>query len=608
MKRHYTTDDRSFCFVFLVSSFLALFLLIALPAALATASDRLPHFSFAPNKISPNQTVVVVGQVPENTTCGLTVRSHRTFVRSQGKRSKTGLIEFIWKVPRNAAAGKGSLTLSCAGSKRSAFKSFRVTHRRNGARGSGPAARLIRSVVIRSTAPPAIKGLGAGGYPAYGAVQVPGSAWFGGSGVNVYSNGYAGNLSGNWQCVELVNRFLTTKKFGPAIYGNAQDLFANAPSTYYEKYRNGSGHIPVPGDVIVLGGGSYGHVVIVDSVSNGTVYAVEQNSSSSGRTAFSLKGSTLSRGYGLNVIGIIHAKANQKQNPPDGPFWGSKWQMAFNAGTLWSVGFDVRGSLSLGVAPGTSPSLAVLKDGSWIVAFQAPNNHLWVVGSRESKGDMGLGMAPGTSPSITALDNGSWQVAWNANGALWTVGPTDVRGSLGYGISPGTSPSITGLKGGGWQVAWNAEGALWTVGRDVRGSLGYGIAAGTSPSIAALANKSWQIAWNGGGLWTVGPTDVRGSLGYGIAPGTSPSITGLANGSWQIAWNAGDLWTVGPTDVRGSLGYGIAAGTSPQITGLGQSWQIAWNADGAVWTVGPTDSRGSLGYGIASGTSPSISS
>ena len=569
-------------------------------------------FAVVPERVSPRETVVVVANVTPGRACHLRVSSQGTFVRSPKERSRAGILQFYWKVPKKAASGRSKLVVLCGSSKRIAAKGLNVV-RRSGSNGRAPVAVRIRTHAISSVAPPAITGLGAAGYPTYGSVMIPGSAWFGGKGVNVHSNGSSGNLNGGWQCVELVNRFLTTRGFGPAIRGNADAFYANAPSSHYEKHRNGSGYRPVAGDVIVLGWKDWGHVVVVDTVVGNTVYAVEQNSSSTGRTAFTLKGSTLTRAYGLNVIGILHAKAN-KAPPATAPasIWSSGWQtVSTSENVLWSTGFDVKGSLNLGVSPGTSPSVAVLKDGSWISAFRGANGNLWVVGSRESKGDMGLGVSPGTSPSITSLANGSWQVAWNSGGELWTTGPTDVRGSLGLGIAPGTNPSITGLAGDSWQIAWNAGGTVWTTGpKDARGDLGLGIQTGTSPSITRLANGSWQIAWNADGqLWSTGPTDPKGYLGVAIAGGTSPSITGLATGSWQVAWNGGGtLWTTGPRDVRGNLGLGIQSGTNPSITGLANgSWVIAWNA-GSLWVVGPTVSNGNLGLGMTSGSSPSIGS
>ena len=85
-------------------------------------------------------------------------------------------------------------------------------------------------------------------------------------------------------------------------------------------HANGGGYVPVPGDLIVENGTSsnaYGHVAVVDRVSGGSVYAVEQNAGASGRHTYSLSGSTLSGGYG-SVRGVLHSPSNHHSNgsPP----------------------------------------------------------------------------------------------------------------------------------------------------------------------------------------------------------------------------------------------------------------------------------------------------
>lgn len=173
---------------------------------------------------------------------------------------------------------------------------------------------------LASTEPPVVSGLGAGRpYPAYGAVMLRAGDWFGGHGVDIRSNGFAGNSNGVWQCVELVERFVKVEGFGPAIYGNANQLYANADPRFYDRHSNGSGYVPVPGDIITLGGGPYGHVVVVDSVSSTTVDVVEQNANGDGKSFLSLHGSVLGGEYGMSVIGVLHARANTKSTGGGGP-------------------------------------------------------------------------------------------------------------------------------------------------------------------------------------------------------------------------------------------------------------------------------------------------
>jgi hypothetical protein len=162
---------------------------------------------------------------------------------------------------------------------------------------------------------------GGGTYPPYGTLILSSSAWFGGHGVNVYSDGSDGG-DGHYQCVELFERFINTEGWYHGIAGagiiGASQLFNAVPSSAFDKHPNGSGYVPVPGDAVIFSGLTYGHVAIVDSVSNGHVDLVEQNASPSGRTTISISGSTLGKdGPYLSVIGVLHAKTNT--HPPSSP-------------------------------------------------------------------------------------------------------------------------------------------------------------------------------------------------------------------------------------------------------------------------------------------------
>jgi len=287
---------------------------MASPATAAAAGT--PRLVNVPTSVRPLQRVVALAEVPRNRGCRLSLAAKgRVYTRSRATRSVTGELEWTWVVPRGAAAGRNGVAVSCA--RDTHVARAEITVMRRAGRGSAPLARRIGTVAIKATEPTALHGLGGSSYPQYGAVMVPASAWFGGHGVNVVSNGFADNLSGHWQCVELVNRFVTSEHFGPVIYGNANQLYQDAPATYYDHHPNGSGYIPVPGDIITLGAGTtYGHVVVVDQVVGSTVYVLEQNASASGRNAISLSGSTLGTEYGLRVIGVLHARANRTAAPP----------------------------------------------------------------------------------------------------------------------------------------------------------------------------------------------------------------------------------------------------------------------------------------------------
>jgi CHAP domain len=287
----------------------------ALARGVASAGT-LPRIVSAPTHVAPGNKVVILADVPQRARCRLILQSGGSVIASALKRAPTGELEWTWLVPRLVAGGGNAVTIRCLGHRHVARATIASRHHGR-SRGRNPIARHIRALAVRATEPPGIQGLGGAAYPSYGSVMVPAAAWFGGHGVDVVSNGYADNLTGHWQCVELVNRFLTSEHFGPAIYGNANQLYGDAPSNYYDHHPNGSGYVPVPGDIIVLGAGTqFGHVVVVDQVVSGTVYVVEQNASASGRNAIALTGSTLGREYGLGVIGVLHARTNTAAPAP----------------------------------------------------------------------------------------------------------------------------------------------------------------------------------------------------------------------------------------------------------------------------------------------------
>lgn len=110
-------------------------------------------------------------------------------------------------------------------------------------------------------------------------------------GIDAYQNGsnvsaVAGNSAYGYQfqCTELAYRFvcqhyqLCEKKVGS--YGNAKKWYGNYSDPVLKqlvRYENGGAEPPVPGDVIVWGGGKYGHVAIVKSVQDDFVQVLEQN-------------------------------------------------------------------------------------------------------------------------------------------------------------------------------------------------------------------------------------------------------------------------------------------------------------------------------------------
>ena len=295
-----------------------------------------------------------------------------------------------------------------------------------------------------------------------------------------------------------------------------------------------------------------------------------------------------------------------------------QWSVAFSgygSNDLWEYGTADTADLGTQMMPGTSPSIAQLSGGGYVIAYVGTDSVLYIYNSVSGTStSQGVGVIAGTSPSVTSLPNNGYQVAFVAYGSeqLWTIG-SDGWSNTGLGVAPGTSPSIAGLTGGGYQIAFVAYGsdAIWSIGTMGWTNEGLGAAPTSSPSIAALPNNGYQIAFraNTGQLWSIGSAGWS-NTGLGIASGSSASITGLSAGGYEIAFQAygsGDLWTYGNAG-SGDQGVGLAAATSPSIAGLsGNGYEIAFHAYGSdeLWTVG------SAGWadddlGLSSQSSPAI--
>ena len=97
------------------------------------------------------------------------------------------------------------------------------------------------------------------------------------------------------------------------------------------------------------------------------------------------------------------------------------------------------------MAAGTLHAVAAVAGGGIQLAYHGTNGDLWVSGPHGPV-DTGLGLAQGTSPSIAGLSTGGYEVAFQANGSntLYVYGPAGT-GNTGLGLASGTSPTITAL-------------------------------------------------------------------------------------------------------------------------------------------------------------------
>jgi hypothetical protein len=275
-------------------------------------------------------------------------------VSSGKRRTRRPDVEFIWRVPANAAASRWRAGVKCAGGGKltrvarrgavvhSGVVTLSILRRRGAPAGTGLIARARSIRVASIAAEPLIRARAtSGGWPDYGATLVAGSAWkvpgaegrtCGGSvtwpcGVNVNSNNWSGwpySPSGAygqfgsymWQCVELIERFLNLvgwyKGVLPAPDGTAASMYDAAPASVFVKHPNGSGYRPVPGDIVVYKGHQFGHIAIVESDDGNAVGVLEQNVlDENGRGTNQFVGNKLKAAWaGFSIIGFLHAKAN----------------------------------------------------------------------------------------------------------------------------------------------------------------------------------------------------------------------------------------------------------------------------------------------------------
>ena len=254
--------------------------------------------------------------------------------------------------------------------------------------------------------------------------------------------------------------------------------------------------------------------------------------------------------------------------------------------------------------------------GSFQIAFQANNNHLWYdTPTNAGHRDTGLGMDPGTSPAIAASGEVAFQ---GTNNHLWLYDPgTGGSRDTGLGMEPGTSPSIVSLTGGGYEIAFQANtGILWlndpSTGQSI--NTGLGMDKATSPAITAVAGGGYQVAFqaNNNDLWYYTPTNAGNrDTGLGMDTGTSPAIVSLGGG-YEIAFQANNLhlWLYTTTNAGNrDTGLGMEAASSPAITASASgSPEVAFQANtGHLWYY-TTSNAGDrdTGLGMAPDSSPAI--
>jgi hypothetical protein len=298
------------------------------------------------------------------------------------------------------------------------------------------------------------------------------------------------------------------------------------------------------------------------------------------------------------------------------------FRVVFQANDHVLAGYSSSGSnfsTTLGMLAGTSPSVALLTDGSYEAAFEANNHNLALSHLGGGSATTTLGMEAGTSPAIAALPGGGWVAAFQDNdNVLYIYDSHGDKISTGLGMDPGTSPSLAVQPGGTYRVVFQANNNL-LAGYNSSGSnytTTVGMKAGTSPSIVAETGGTYEIAAeaNTSDLVTVhlGTGYTVNTTTLGMEPGTSPSIAAQPDGSFKVVFQANNNLLAGynSSGSNYTTTVGMKAGTSPAITPEPDgTYEIAVEANtsdlatihlAAGYTVNTTT------LGMDPGTSPSL--
>ena len=214
-----------------------------------------------------------------------------------------------------------------------------------------------------------------------GYVNVTGSSWASGQGVDSHSNypyegdgsnsctgAFVTNLSATppqygwgWQCVELAQRMYNARSWYSGVFNNvnvAADIWTQAASDGFSTMQQGSITLSSirPGDMLVTHESYAGHVMLVDYVSGNNIYTVDQNGADGGRTTVTFSNGSLSDS-GFQFSGVVYSSKDTLGNgggggQPSTPFAVTRdtndidlayndnnnnvWYYHWNANTGWS--------------------------------------------------------------------------------------------------------------------------------------------------------------------------------------------------------------------------------------------------------------------------------
>ena len=439
--------------------------------------------------------------------------------------------------------------------------------------------------------------------------------------MNVYSNGSDGNSNGVYQCVELVNRLVTTRGWSPSIYGNASQLYGNASAAYFDKHGNGTGYQPVPGDIVVWGGGErdWGHVAVVDANSGGLLTVVEENASPSGYNTYTISASGFiaPTAYGYYVEGFLHPKADDIGLGPitgapsggENPGVGGGPSSGGNAGTGLPLSHGVSDLYAIGESDAGHSDLYTLDGASNYQTFGAQTS-------------IPLGLT--TSGWAFAVGD------YNGDGVpdLYAIGESDAGHSDLYVLDGASdyqkfdleTALPLGVTTSGWAFAvgdYNSSGPpdLYAVGESdaghsdlyvLDGATNYQTFAVETGLPLGVTTSGWAFAvgdYNSTGppdLYAVGESDAGHSDLYALSGSTNyrtfdvqTSIPlGVTTSGWAFAvgdYNSTgppDLYAVGESDAGHSDLYALSGSTNYQTFDVQTSIPLGVTTSGWAFAVG----------------------
>ena len=393
-------------------------------------------------------------------------------------------------------------------------------------------------------------------------------SWLGGGGVNVYSNAQGGqswgynncggtddyvngaDAGGEWQCVELVNRLYLTKGWTTAHwFGNGNTLKDNLPnSSKFSSQANGHITTIVPGDVVTLDDGGYGHAGVVNTVLKTVTYD----------PAAKTLGSELS---GYSTQGVIHTSDNTasgigtSSSSPSGTPTHADLAWFANANHLYTFTGPAMGTTG-DASPYTTPTWAGVGDYDHngkddLFLYDGPTSTIyWASSDGSGVGTHGMGAIRG--PGVGAPD---WAAVGDFTGDGFKDSLVWFQGNTLYTFS-GKCLCTTGTVTGFHAPTWGAVG-----------NYDHGTRDGLFLYDAATTTIYWMSS-NGSAVGANGIQAIRGpgvgapswaGVGDFTGDGYNDSIAWFANTNHLYTFSGSNLGTTGD-----AAGY-----TTPTWAGVG---------------------------------------